>query len=232
MVCSNVRNINDINSINMIKNLVFDLGGVLMGLNKEACIKAFIDNVGLHGFGNLLGLYKQEGFFADFENGKIGAVDFYRTIKEMAKEEGNNDKYLSVSDDQIDFSLNELLEGVQSETIDILLDLKREYNLYLLSNTNEIAWKKIDHTFRESGHPIETLFIKLYRSYRLGISKPCVEVFYKIIEDSGIDPAESIFVDDGPANVEAAEMAGFSTILFKPGDSLREVLRNKINEIK
>ena len=90
----------------MIKNIIFDLGGVIVGLDKQNCIDSF-SAIGFDDFGRIINEYVQDGFFLDFEKGKIGSEEFRENIRK--------DIHGIVSDEQIDSAMAAFLPGIPIE---------------------------------------------------------------------------------------------------------------------
>ena len=192
----------------MIRNLIFDLGGVLVSLNRQRCLNNFSSQLGFDNFGDYLNAYAQKGFFAKFESGEINAEQFRNEVKERCTKDG-------VTDQMIDTALNSFLTHVDPYKVKLLLDLKQKYNLLLLSNVNPIAWGRCCELFLEAyGVDIEDVFEKLYLSYEMCCSKPGKEIFEKLISDSGIVPEETLFIDDSAANIEAGKVFGLQGLLY------------------
>lgn len=203
----------------MIKNIVFDLGGVLVPLNRVACLRAFNDVLGYSDFGSFLSTYRQKGFFDDYEQGRISSKEFRQTIREnIAREENGAVRY--VTDSEIDYSLNRYLCDIPQDKIETLLFFKEDYRLYLLSNTNPIGMDKVRELFRDKGYDIEDLFVKLFLSYEMKMAKPNRDIFEKMLRKARINPCETLFIDDAPANVKTASEMGFKTILYNPKEDL------------
>ena len=212
----------------MIKNLVFDLGGVIIPLNRIACIRAFDKVVGYKHFGEILSAYRQEGFFDRFERGLISSMEFREAIKKgISYNEDGSPRY--VSDDRIDYSLNCFLSDIPARRIYTLLHFKKDYRLFLLSNTNPIGMARARELFRDHGCECSSIFEKEYLSYELKCAKPDDLIFEKMLEDSGINPDETLYIDDYPANVKAGEKFGLHSILFNPKeDDLYEKIHNAL----
>lgn len=203
----------------MIKNLVFDLGGVLVPLNRIACIRAFDSVVGYKNFGEVLHQYRQLGFFDQFETGKISARKFRQIIKGDAAPVVNGKPHV-VTDREIDYSLNCYLGEIPQDKIDTLLFFKNDYRMLMLSNTNPIGMKKCRQLFLDKGYKIESLFEKQYLSYKMKMAKPNREIFEKMIKDSKILPEETLYIDDSPANIAMGKELGFHVLLYNPKEDL------------
>lgn len=200
----------------MIRNLIFDLGGVLVSLDRKRCLDNFSLLLGFDDFGDYLNAYAQKGFFAKFENGDIGSPQFRDEVRSRCRVE-------NVTDEMIDSTLDTFLTQVAPYKVKLLLDLKEKYNLFLLSNVNPIAWKKCCELFLEAqGVDIEDVFEKLYLSFELNASKPGTAIYNKVIEDSGIVPAETLFIDDSAANIETGRQMGLNVLLYDVDTNLED----------
>ena len=209
----------------MIRNLIFDLGGVLVSLDRKRCLDNFSNDLGFDDFGEYLNAYAQKGFFAKFENGDINSAQFRDIVREHCRKEG-------VTDEMIDSTLDTFLTEVSPYKVKLLLDLKEKYNLLLLSNVNPIAWKKCCELFLQAqGVDIEDVFDKLYLSFELNASKPGALIYEKVLEDSGIVPQETLFIDDSAANIEAGRVAGLNVLLYNVDTNLEEEVYLALKEL-
>lgn len=194
----------------MIKNLLFDLGGVIMDIRRQNCIKAF-ERLGMTNAGELLGEYSQAGVFGDIESGKIDAEGFHAEIRSMLP--------AGVTDAQIDDAFEDFLIGIPVERLKALEQLHHTYKIYLISNTNPIMWNsKIASEFRKDGHDINYYFDGIITSFEAKSMKPEREIFDQLVDATGIKPQETLFFDDSEANVEAARKLGFRGVVVKPGE--------------
>ncbi|WP_418670012.1 HAD-IA family hydrolase, partial [Alistipes finegoldii] len=89
---------------------------------------------------------------------------------------------------------------------------------YVLSNNNPAAMVAIRGAFTADGHTMDDYFDKIYLSYELHELKPSEAIFRKVIADSGVIPAETLFIDDGRKNVDAAQALGFAVYMPAPGE--------------
>lgn len=203
----------------MIKNIIFDLGGVLVSLNRQNCLNAFSHILGFHDFGDYLSAYAQKGFFAQFEDGIIGSGEFRESVRQYSL---NKD----ITDDQIDSALCAFLTEVSGYKVDFLLELKeKNYKLFLLSNTNPIAWDYAALLFKQAGGvAIDDVFEKLYLSFEMKKSKPGKAIFEQLLSDAGIKAEETLFVDDAAANVDTAREIGFKTLWYDTTTDLSKVV--------
>jgi putative hydrolase of the HAD superfamily len=213
----------------MIKNLLFDFGGVLLDLDYEKTYER-LEKI-LHLEANEL--LKNEDIFkelCDFECGKIIKENLMWTLQRNAKKSTPHAV-------EIIKAWNAMLVGWNIGKFDILEQLSNEYNLYLLSNTNEIhiEWVYRDLKKINKYEHFRKLFSKgLYYSHELGFRKPNKEIFEKVLELSQIKPEETLFIEDTPENLIEAEKLGFKCHLQKRNDNIDylidESFINKISD--
>lgn len=209
----------------MLKNLIFDLGGVLVSLNRDRCLENFSKELGFDNFGDYLNAYAQKGFFALFENGDINPTEFRNQVRENCKKE-------DVTDEQIDKALDSFLVEVAPYKVEMLMRLKEKYNLILLSNVNPIAWKKCCELFYAAkGVDIEDVFEKLYLSFEMKASKPGEKIFELLLADCGAEPSETLFIDDSQKNIETGEKMGLQCLYYDVNDNLEEQVNKTLKEL-
>jgi FMN phosphatase YigB (HAD superfamily) len=183
-----------------IKNIIFDLGGVLMDIDFTLTHIAF-ERLGVQGFAALYNQHGADPFFADFEKGKIPVTDFFDHIRRICQ--------CDLSNEVIRNAWNALLIGFPPERTEWLLHIGKKYRIYLFSNTNIIHYQSFTKTFAETAKTdLNACFVKAYYSHEMGLRKPAAAAYQVIIREQGLNPAETLFMDDTLANVEAAEKEG------------------------
>jgi putative hydrolase of the HAD superfamily len=205
-----------------IKNIVFDLGGVLITLDKDKAIRRFKE-AGLDHAEELLDPYHQKGIFLELEEGKLSQEEFYEALR---KEAG---KY--ISNEMIDYGWFGFLKELPEYKLEMLEQLRgKGYKLYLLSNTNPVvmAWA-FSPEFSSKGKSLDAYFDKLYLSYQIGCTKPAAKIFEVLINDSGITPSETLFIDDGSANIEMGKKLGMKTYQPLNGEDFRPIFGLQAN---
>ena len=207
----------------MIRNIVFDLGGVIMTICQDEAIKRF-KSIGLKNVENYLNPYTQTDIFGDIEEGKISAEQFREKLSELIGKE--------VTYEECKFAWLGYRQDVPLRNLDILRKLKAQgYKLILLSNTNPfmMSWG-LSGEFDGNGNSLESYFDSLYLSYKLGVMIPNKKIFQYIIDNEKIQPGESLFIDDGERNINAARLLGFKTLCPINGEDwtkeLIELLKN------
>lgn len=203
-----------------IKNILFDFGGVIVSLNKQNALNRFTE-IGFPNIEDYLNEFRQEGIFLEYEEGKINPENFYKEFRRLA---GND----NISAEDIDSGWMAFLIGIPDYKFELLKELRKKYNVYLLSNTNPsiMGWA-YSKDFSPEGLPLDAFFDKCYLSFQIGCAKPEPEIFNYIIKDSGMNPAETLFLDDGKTNVEIGEAFGFQTYQVDQNEDLRKVFVDK-----
>lgn len=200
----------------MIKNLLFDLGGVIMDIEKERCVAAF-EKLGLRDARSYFGEFSQQGPFMLLEQGAIGVDEFHAALRPGLP--------AGVSDRSIDDAFCEFLIGIPAQRLDSLLRLRRDYRVYMLSNTNPIMWAtKIRTEFEQQGLTREDYFDGIVTSFEAKALKPDRAIFDYACGKLDILPGETLFVDDSQANLDAAAALGFHTALAAPGTEFTRVI--------
>ncbi len=193
-----------------IKNILFDLGGVVITLSPDEAARRFTA-LGLENAEKYLDTYTQSGIFGDLESGKIDAEQF-RT--ELSRIVGRD-----LSNEECAHAWRGYFKELPKRNLDALLKLRAEgYRVILTSNTNPfmMAWALSDE-FDGEGHPLSYYMDALYMSYRMGVMKPAEEYFRIVLSGEGINADETLFVDDGERNTTTAASMGIHTFLTENG---------------
>lgn len=202
----------------MIKNLLFDLGGVIMDIKRENCVDA-LTRLGMDDADSMLGVYAQSGEFALLEDGKLSADEFRNAIRPRFSR--------PVSDTDIDEALFKFLLGIPRHRLEALRSLRAKYGIYMLSNTNPIMFEnKIREYFAIEGKEMEDYFDGIVTSYKAQASKPNPEIFRYAARTLGIKPEETLFFDDSQKNIDAAVALGFNGYLVEPGTEFTDYFKS------
>ena len=200
----------------MIKNIAFDLGGVVLALSYEQAVKRF-EEVGLKDARQELDAFEQRGIFGDLESGRITAEDFRRELSKMVGRELTADECYQAWHGYVDH--------VPKRNLEALLSLRaRGYRVCLLSNTNPYMMQWADKDFDGEGHPISYFFDALYLSFECKVMKPRREIFELMLQGQQSTPEETLFVDDGRRNVEMAASMGMQTLCPQNNEDWTEAL--------
>ena len=195
------------------------MGGVLINLNKQACIDAY-KALGYDRVEEFIGTYLQKGTFLDLESGQISPEQFRDAIRREIPR--------PVTDRQIDDAFIAFLVDMPDYTLDMLLQLKKRYQIFLLSNTNGIIMDYVrQHIFNRQGRSMEHYFDRMFLSYQMGMVKPNPAIFEQVVAETGILPSETLFLDDSSKNTETAEKLGFRTFVVTQGEDFRYIFDEK-----
>ena len=186
----------------MIKNIIFDWGGVLIHIDKRRCTEAF-SQLGIAVDDELTNPYGQRVDLMDFEKGLMTVSEFHDTVRRLYGAQ--------LTDEQIDEAWNALLLDIPNYKLDKLLELKQHYHLYLLSNTNALHWEEGRKRFDYKGYKAEDFFDQIFLSNEIHELKPSSEAFLEVVRLASIKPEETLFVDDLQASCDAAAALGFHT---------------------
>lgn len=201
-----------------IKNIVFDFGGVLIDLDQNACINAFIQ-LGIDDVNKYLSDYTPNGIFRKLETGEISPEQFRDNVRGLTKK--------TLSDAEIDNAWLALLLDVPDKKLEMLLNLRKKYRVFMLSNTNVIHIDYIiEKTFGRNNHVLDDYFEKVYFSYKTGYAKPDPDIFEFMLNDAGIKAEETLFIDDSEINITAAKEMGFKTFQPKPFEDFSEIFES------
>ena len=197
-----------------VKNIIFDLGGVLINLDYQLTRKAF-ENLGIANFSDLYTQHHANPLFEQFEVGAIEPEDFYNKLRETTG--------LTLTNGQIETAWNAMLLDFPAERLQWLDQIKNKYNIYLFSNTNAIHYKAFTTIYAQTAplaglNPNFNHFFKTaYYSHTLKQRKPEVAAFEAVLQDANLDPAHTLFIDDTISNIEGAQKAGLQTIFLSGG---------------
>jgi len=196
-----------------IKNIIFDLGNVIIELDIEASNQAFIQLLGTqtHKFFDQL---QSKGVFQDFEKGNIDADEFVHFIQSLSNKE--------VSSESIIKAWNSMLLDIPEIRFDLLKNIKGNYRTFCLSNTNQLHANFIyGDLYKTKGMKrLDPLFEKVYLSHEIGMRKPDIEIFQFVLDQNEIKASETLFIDDTEGHLKSAALLGIKTLHIKENDQL------------
>lgn len=202
---------------------MFDLGGVIMDIRRENAVEA-LTKLGMEDADRLLGNYGQHGIFLKLEEGTVSVDEFHDEVRKFFPE-GRQD----ITDKQIDDAFMKFLIGIPVHRLRTLERLHKSYGIYLLSNTNIIMWNgEIKKAFEEDGHDINYYFDGIVTSFEAHYNKPDDGIFEYAIKTLGIDPRETLFLDDSTKNLEASEKFGFQTLHVSTDSEFENLLKCRL----
>ena len=198
-----------------VKHIIFDLGGVLLNIDYSLTEQAFID-AGITNFPQLYSQLNQTDLFNRFETGKIAADEFVAAMQQASE--------ITISKGRVLHAWNAMLLDFPVRRLQILQQLRLYHDLILLSNTNELHEAEFnDILMRSHGIPnIGVFFDKVYFSHRVGLRKPNKDIFERILQDTGFQAAQTLFIDDSPQHIATAKELGIQTIYLEKGMTIED----------
>jgi putative hydrolase of the HAD superfamily len=201
-----------------IKNIIFDLGNVVINIDPELSVQA-MSQLGFQDFDKSYSLLSQSNLFDSLEKGLISPDQFHNEINAELK--------TNVSSDEINKAWGAMLLDFPVKRIKLLQKLAKKYRLFLLSNTNVIHFHQYNNDLlNQFGFGLNSLFEKAYYSFEMGLRKPDPEIFEQVLEESNLNPFETLFIDDLDKNIDVAGRMGINTIWIdvKNGNDIVEKL--------
>ena len=200
-----------------IKSIIFDLGGVILNLDYSKTEDEF-KKIGVLHFKELYSQKKQTVLFDDFEKGKIKPEEFISSFKESEN--------LKIK--EIDFinAWNAMLLEIPIKKLQFIDGLKKDYKIFLLSNTNEIHIKKFEDDLKKNNmlEQFYKCFDKIYYSSRMGKRKPDENCFNQVLEENGLVAENTFFIDDSIQHIEGAVKAGIKTFHLEKNKSILDLV--------
>jgi len=202
-----------------IKAIIFDLGAVILNINDQNTIDAFL-KLGVKNTSAFYSKKVQTNLFNQIETGEITAEKF---LAELQKKTNN------ASINQVSEAWNAMLLDLPENRLAVIQSLKKEYSIYLLSNTNTIhidAFKK--KTGKEKWIKFCNLFDKMYLSHEVGLRKPNTAIFKYILKEQNLQAHEVFFIDDSTEHIEGANKLGIKTHHLKNGEEIATLFPDRV----
>ena len=199
-----------------IKNIIFDLGGVILDLSVDTTVNSFAKLSGIAP-GTAKELFISSPGFEIYEKGGMSDQEFRQFVREVYK--------VNATDEQLDTCWNAMLLGFPIKKLELLEKLKTKYNVYLLSNTNGIHVEHINNVLlpRVNHHSsLDDFFHRAYYSHQMKKRKPDAEIFEQVLQEGNFRPEETLFLDDNQANVEGASKLGIKIVHVVNPDMIYE----------
>lgn len=198
-----------------IRHIIFDLGGVLLNIDYQRTENAFLE-AGITNFHQLYSQLSQSAMFDNWEMGLIPRAEFFTAMQQAAA--------TPITTDQITHAWNAMLLDFPLRRLQVLQQLRIHYDLFLLSNTNEIHEEAFNSILMSSrGIPnIGVFFDRVYLSHRVGMRKPMKEIFELVLTENSLRPEHTLFIDDSPQHIEGAKQLGIQTIFLEKGMTIED----------
>ena len=200
-----------------IRNIILDLGGVILELDVNRTIRAFHD-LGFPALESADIILSRYPFFLDFETGLLSPAEFIRKVMGISGDHVTREKVLE--------AWNAMILGFTPETIELLQDLRKRYRLFLLSNTNaihEITYNNLLHA-KYGIRNLDRIFEEVYYSHRLRLRKPDPEIFKYVLKHKNLEPGECLYVDDTRVHIESARSIGIRAVHLAVPERITDIL--------
>ena len=198
-----------------IRNIVFDLGGVILNINPQLTVTKFTE-LGWNDFYEENKQSIARELFYQLEKGYSSPEAFREAVREQVKGE--------LADTAIDRAWSAMILDIPADRVRYLEELKKSYRIFLLSNTNEIHRLKFHEDFeKDFGYSLYDLFERNFYSHEMGMRKPNPQIYIRALLEAGLVPEETLFIDDMVENTEAAKSAGMKVLHIQPGTLLERL---------
>lgn len=202
-----------------IKNIIFDLGGVLLNINPLLSLLELEKTSGINKE-ELISKFVDTQIFEKFDTGILTPDQFRSGLCGIMN--------TNVSDSEIDRIWNKLILDIPGHRVKLLQELRKNYKVFMLSNTNRIHFDHYTREFIEIyGMNLTDLFDHVFVSHEIGIHKPDAGIYMYVLENANILASETIFFDDSLSNIRAAELLGIRGIQIN-GEDVTSYFENGI----
>ena len=202
-----------------LKNLIFDLGDVIMPIDLTAPVRNFAMLANLPEE-EVRAIWKQHDIFNQYETGLIDDDAFRGHVRRLL----NSDSW---ADEVIDTAWNTVLLDLPVERIERIKELKQHYRLFLLSNTSPIHIRRVNQVLTGMNQPtLKDLFEHVFYSYEVRLMKPSPEIYQHVLTQAGLKAEETAFFDDNAANIQAAAALGIQAVHVQPPKTILDYLRD------
>lgn len=208
--------------LNHIKNIVFDLGGVLIDLEPERTLRAFAElkkysqtkdtnslatkeeeksHISIN---DLVGGGESE-WMQKYQVGEISTEEFFSHVA--------SGYHPNITKKQLEEAWCAMLLSLPKNRLEMLKRLREAgYQVLILSNTNEAHTAWVHRHFEEIGLQIGEHVDRVYYSNEIGLAKPDHACYEYVIQDANILHNETLYIDDLEKNVKAGQLAGWTAI--------------------
>ncbi|NER15655.1 HAD family hydrolase [Spongiivirga citrea] len=201
----------------MIKNLLFDFGDIFINLDKSATLNT-MKQFGLHQVTPEMNEINNQ-----YEKGEISSIEFIAFYKSL---------FPRASEKDLEGAWNDIILDFPEYRLSFIEELtsKEEFNLFLLSNTNELHIKKVKENMNNARYDrFKKCFQKFYLSHEIGMRKPDHEIYKYVLKENNLKAEETLFIDDTPENIIAASALNIQTWNLEPGvDDVVDLFKNPI----
>ena len=207
-----------------LKNLIFDLGDVIIPIDLTAPVRNFAMLANLPEE-QVREIWMQHGILNQYETGLIDDDAFRNHVRQLLKNKADTpDRW---ADEVIDTAWNTVLLDLPVERIERIRELKQNYRLFLLSNTSPIHIRRVNQVLTGLNQPtLEELFERVFYSYDVRLMKPSPDIYRHVLTGAGLKAEETAFFDDNAANIQAATALGIQAVHVQPPMTILDYLKD------
>ena len=204
-----------------IKNIIFDLGGVVLDIDENIVYKE-LEKMGIR-TSELAHSKEFMDIMSKFNTGIYTAPTFRKKTKAILGQE-------KMTDQKFDSIWNSMLLDIPRERIAALEQIRKNYKIFLMSNSNEIHYDLYvrDLQLRFGYNEFDELFNKSYFSFAEHLEKPNPRFFELILDHEHLLPEETLFIDDTAENIKVAKSLGINTYHISREELVRNLFENGV----
>jgi putative hydrolase of the HAD superfamily len=198
---------------NQIEVIFFDIGGVLLHIHPEKMIKK-ISTITNNPFSIVQDSFPHDAHDA-YERGRMTDYDWFNSFKTSLPKKSN------LTENKF-WEAWSMLLGEETDVIDILIQLKKSYRIWLLSNTNPSHIK--NEVEKNSVFP--QLVDGAIYSFDVGYRKPERDIYKIACNIADVAPESCVFIDDLEDNIRGANNVGLHGIHYRNTPDLKTDLKS------
>jgi FMN phosphatase YigB (HAD superfamily) len=203
-----------------VKNIIFDFGNILIDLDIPKTWRLLSDLAGDQ-YDSVMSVLNKNSVFEKFETGQLTDAQFILCIQAALPGE--------VPATAIKNAWNAMLLGIPAKRFEMLLHLRKNYCVCLLSNTNALH---LEHVYRYLQFDLgitdfdTRYFDRTFYSHLVGLRKPDREIYEFVLKEIQAAPAQTLFIDDLAENLVAPAALGIHTYQHDPANEISDILLN------
>lgn len=215
----------------IMKNLIFDLGDVIIPIDLTAPVRNFAMLANLPEE-EVRAIWKEHDLLNQYETGLIDDDAFREHVRRLLRNRTDAPDTETVTtdhwaDEVIDTAWNTVLLDLPVERIERIRELKADYRLFLLSNTSPIHIRQVNTVLTQLNQPtLEELFERVFYSYAVRMAKPSPDIYRHVLTEAGLVAEETAFFDDNAANIRAAAALGIQAVHVQPPMTILDYLKD------
>ena len=185
--------------------VIFDLGNVLIDIDYQQAMNLMKSALPISMHEKVDTCYAAE-FHKAYEKGQLSSAEFRQEFRHYFQ--------TNWSDAEVDYYWNSLLGSIPASRFDLVRQLKDQYQVGILSNTNEIHIEAV-YAQLQAEHSLvnfDSIFDWVFYSHEMGLAKPNQDIYQQLLLELGTTANRVLFFDDLKANVEGAASIGIQAV--------------------